>query len=45
MAVTNGTAIYAAESTAAGEKITAASYGSAYSVRLFKVGVFSVCNM
>jgi len=28
-----------------GKKVTAASYGSAYSVRLFEVGVLSTCNM
>jgi len=45
MAVINGTAIYAAESTTAGVKITTASYGSTYSIRLFKDSVFSTCNM
>jgi hypothetical protein len=40
MAVINGTAIYAAESTTAGEKITTASHGNTYSIRLFKGGVF-----
>jgi len=45
MAVINGSVIYDKESTTAGVKITAASYGSAYSVKQFKVGVLSTCNM
>ena len=44
MAVIKGTAIYVAESTTAGEKMTTASFGSTYSVRLFKEAVFSTCN-